>query len=96
VLEEAASLLLRNHEERLTQSLDQLLSGVGLVSSQYGLDLRENLFDRNQIRRVGRQVQKLASGLFDEFAHALALMDTEVVKHYTCPPRRLGTKNCST
>jgi hypothetical protein len=82
VLEEAASLLPRDREERLSQCLEQPLSGAGLSFSQYDLDLRESLLDRIQIRRVSRQLQKLASGLFDEFGHALALMGTQVVHHY--------------
>ena len=41
-------------EARLTQRLDQPLTGTGLSFSQYGLDLRESLLDRVQIRRVGR------------------------------------------
>ena len=32
-------------ETRLTQRLDQPLSGAGLSFSQYGLDLRESLLD---------------------------------------------------
>ena len=82
-------------EARLTQRLDQPLTGTGLSSSQYGLDLRESILDRVQIRRVGRQLQKPASRLFDELAHALALWAPGLSITTTCPTRRLGSKNCS-
>src|SRR5215218_8167838 len=68
--------------QRIAHRSDQGLPGAGTALAHQRLHLREGLLDGVVVRRVGRQVQELASTLLDELAHFLPLVGREVVHHH--------------
>src|SRR5215204_1042544 len=78
VLEEPAGIPSAHRRERFAHSLYERLAGARLGSTHESLDLAERLLDGVQVRRVGRQVQQLASPPLEEFPDPSSLVGGEV------------------
>src|SRR5215204_6367274 len=78
VLEEPAGITSAHRRERFAHSLYERLAGARLGSTHESLDLAERLLDGVQVRRVGRQVQQLASPPLEEFPDPSSLVGGEV------------------
>ncbi len=65
----------------VTESLDQLIGRVGTKMFDERLDFGEQMFDRIEVGRVGRQIQEFTAEAFDQRSDLFAMMDGPVVQH---------------
>ena len=91
--EVVGGILGRNGGERFGESMLEGGDGTGLERAQLLFDLCPALFDGVKVRRVGRQVTKRGSGLFDEFAYAVHFVRSEVVHDDQLTGLQLGTQD---
>ena len=68
MLEVATRILDTERRDRCPYGFDQGLSAAGLGFAYQAFDLAECLLDGVKVRRVGRQVQQLATSPFDELS----------------------------
>src|SRR3712207_3884768 len=81
MLEESTGVPGADHRQRQTDRLDQGFFRPGLSFTHEPLDLREGLLNRVEIRRVGWQVDELATSLLDQLSYPLSLVGAQVVHH---------------
>src|SRR5215471_19378710 len=67
--------------DELSDRGPQGLDGTGGDLSQESLELGEQLLDRIEVRRIGRQVAQLSAGGFDRFPYAGDLVARQVVEN---------------
>jgi hypothetical protein len=97
VLEKAMSILSGDRRDRRSDGLQERLSSSGLAFSKEALDLGVGFFDRIEVRRVGRQVQKLTTPPFDELSYPTSFVSREVVHHHDLACAQRGSsRTCST
>ena len=99
MLEEPAGVFVGNRRDRYPDGLQQGFATTHLDLAYQVLYLAEGLLYGVEVRRrVGRQLQKLATPPFDELPYALSFVGGQVVHHHHLPPlvRKLGTRTRST
>ncbi len=74
MLEEATGVSGADRRQRQTDRLDQGFFRPGFSLTHESLDLREGLLNRVEIRRVGWQVEELATSLLDQLSYPLSLV----------------------
>src|SRR5215213_9418513 len=74
VLEEATDVLVGNRRDRSAHRMEQGLSATRLGFAHQALDLAESLLDGVEVRRVGRQENKLTALPFDELSNTLSFV----------------------
>lgn len=61
------------------KSFDEVVNGIRSELADTGFNLGEEVFYRIEVRRIGRQVEKLALPGFDKFSDSFVVMDREVI-----------------
>src|SRR3712207_2893430 len=92
MLEQAAGVLSSDRRECCAHHLYQSLPAASFSLSQDSLDLCEGFLDGAIVRRVGRQVQKLAASLFDQLSYPIGLVCRQVVHHHNPPSLQLRSE----
>ena len=82
MLEEATSVAGCDSIKRPAHRFDQSLAGACLKLPQRPFHFGEGLLDGIEIRRVGRQVEKVAASLLDHLAYSFAVVRGGVVKWF--------------
>src|SRR5829696_3223885 len=85
MFEEAPGVLGADRRYRCTYCFHQRFLGSGRGLAKEILYLRERLLDRVVVRRVGRQVDELASLLLDELSYPLGSMCPQVIHDHYLP-----------
>jgi hypothetical protein len=88
VLEETPGIPRSDRRDRRAHRSHQSLPAPGFGLSQDVLDLRESFFDGIEVRRVGRQVEQLASPLLDQFPNLASLIRREDTAEMLTPKAR--------
>ena len=80
MLEVTLSVLGADRRKRFAQYIYQSVLRAGSGFAQHTLDLGESFFYRIEVRRVGRQVDQLATPPFDQLPHLSRFVGGEVVR----------------
>ncbi len=91
MIEEPPHVFGTHGRQCFTHGLDEGLLGAGAGLPEKVLYLREGFLYRVEIRRVGGQVDELASAPFDEIPNPLWPMGSEVVHHYNLTGLQSGS-----
>src|SRR5215210_3870528 len=86
MLEVTPGVVDADRRKRFAQHVYQSILGTGSCSAQNALDLGKRFLYRIEIRRVGRQVDQLATLLFDQFPHPGRFVRGEVLSRITTSP----------
>lgn len=89
-----ADVLGRDSLNGVTESLDQLIDRVGTKLFDERLDFGEQMLDRIEVGRVGRQIQEFTAKAFDQRSNLFAMMDGPVVQHKNAPLRNRRQQRC--
>ena len=74
----------------------QTASTVRASAFRSSVELGEDLLDRIEIRRVGRQEQETRAGRADQLPNLVALVRAEIVHDDDVAGLSVGTSTCST
>ena len=96
MLEELPSVACRHPVESSAHRLYERLAGTRPGPPQERLELGKRFFYGVEVRRVGRQVEKLAAPTFYELPDPRALVEERLSITTICPSFKAGAKTCST
>jgi hypothetical protein len=82
--------------EQPADALPSRLDGSCRSVSQQRLELGEHLFDRVEVRTVGRQEEQLGARCADRSTHRAALWLPRLSITTMSPARKVGARNCVT
>src|SRR5215213_4443335 len=93
MFEEALRIRNADRMQSFTDKLHECLLAASTRFSQIALELAEGLLYGIEVRRIGRQVDELASPPFDQFFNPLPLVGAQVVHHHYLTPLKRGAQN---